>query len=452
MSQGPRGSIAYGTFLLIFYLCGILLPVLCHAEAPGGPEGHQAVMTLSQGLKLAAENSRLVKIALRGRDVSSADVSIAFSRYLPSINATMGQTFLAHQVIGILDGLTAPEADRNYRSYGVGVHEDLYDFGARSSRYKAASTALDMAKLNIDKVKNIVALDFIIAYFDLLETEKMELVGEREVERLVSHLSMAQNLYKEGVITRNDLLQAEVRLSDAQQRLLTTTNMREVNASRINNILSLPLKNPVKVADVAGEPRYEADIDKAWSIAEKQRIELKTIDSELKINNLERTARWSEYFPKFFAEGGYNYTENHYLVHDDNWTFMLGLNFNIFDGGSTKAEVAKIDYQREQLLEQRQKLVDDIKLDVEKSWLDMQNAAERIKVNRDAVKQGEENLKINKQRYREGVGTATDVLDAITLLTIAETNACRAEYELRRAQGAFMYATGMDLVSEYRRD
>ena len=34
----------------------------------------------------------------------------------------------------------------------------------------------------------------------------------------------------------------------------------------------------------AGEPRYEADIDKAWSIAEKQRIELKTIDSELKIN------------------------------------------------------------------------------------------------------------------------------------------------------------------------
>ena len=149
-----------------------------------------------------------------------------------------------------MDGLTAPEADRNYRSYGVGVHEDLYDFGARSSRYKAASTALDMAKLNIDKVKNIVALDFIIAYFDLLETEKMELVGEREVERLVSHLSMAQNLYKEGVITRNDLLQAEVRLSDAQQRLLTTTNMREVNASRINNILSLPLKNPVKVADV----------------------------------------------------------------------------------------------------------------------------------------------------------------------------------------------------------
>ncbi len=467
MSQGR--STAYGPFLLFFPLCAMLLPVLCGAETtfcgpepfcggealPGvealrGADEGAATMTLSQGLKLATENSRLIKIASRGRDVSSADVSIAFSRYLPSINAALGQTFLAYQPIGILGTFTAPEANRSSLSYGVDVRQDLYDFGARSSRYEAASTALDTATLNIDRVKNIVALDFIIAYFDLLETEKMELVGEREVERLISHLSMAQSLYKEGVTTRNDLLQAEVRLSDAQQRLLTTTNMRAVNASRINNILSLPLKNPVRVADVAGEPRYEADIDKAWGIAEKQRIELKTIDRELKINDLERTARRSEYFPKIFADGGYNYTENRYMVHEDNWTLMLGLNLNIFDGGSTKAEVVKIDYQREQILEQRQKLVEDIKLDVEKSWLDMKNAGERIKVTKDAVKQGEENLKINKERYREGVGTSTDVLDAITLLTTAESNAFRAGYELRRAHGAFMYAIGLDLASEYR--
>ncbi len=456
MSQA--GKIAYGAFLLLFCLCGMLLPALCRAEAPTGAEaprgaeGNPAIMTLSEGLKIATENSRLIKIASRGRDVSSADVSIALSRYLPSINASLGETFLSNPPVAVFDSFTVQEANRSALSYGVDVQQLLYDFGGRSSRYEAASAALDSATLNIGRVKNIVALDFIIAYFDLLETEKMELVGEREVERLISHLAMARSLYKEGVITRNDLLQAEVRLSDAQQRILTTTNLRAVNASRLNNILSLPLTNPVRAADSAGAPHTGVDLDKAWELAESQRIELKTLDRELKINELEKAAKRSEYFPKIFADGGYNYTENRYLLHDETWTLMLGLNFNIFNGGGTRAEMAKIDHQREQLLEQRQKLVDDIKLDVEKNWLDMKNAAERIKVTRDAVKQGEENLKINKARYRDGAGTATDVLDAITLLTIAETNACRAEYELRRAHGAFMYAIGIDLASEYRED
>ena len=442
-----RITIAYAFLLSLFFCC--LLPAASRGDDKAA-EKKPAVLTLSEGIRMAAENSRLIKIASRGRDVSSADVLVARSSYLPVVNASLSQTFLAYQPIAIFGPLSVPEADQNSLSYGFDVHQDLYDFGARLSRYEASLTALDAATLNIDLAKNIAALDFIIAYFDLLESEKMELVGEREVERLISHLSMAQSLYKEGVITRNDLLQAQVRLSDAQQRLLTTTNMKAINVSRLNNILSLPLKNAVLVADIAGGLHYESDLDRAWGVAEKKRIELKTIDRELRIKDLERAVRRSEFFPKIFADGGYNYTENHYLLHDGNWMLALGLNINIFSGGETKAEMAKIDYQREQLLEQRQKLVDDIKLDVEKSWLDIKNARERIEVTRDAVQQAGENLKINKSRYREGVGTATDVLDAITLLTTAETNYYRAEYQLRRAEGGFMFAMGLDLASQYK--
>jgi len=70
----------------------------------------------------------------------------------------------------------------------------------------------------------------------VLESEKMIAVAQKEVERLESHLNVARNLFNEGVITKNDLLQAGVRLSDARQRLLTFRNARAINASRINNI------------------------------------------------------------------------------------------------------------------------------------------------------------------------------------------------------------------------
>jgi len=70
-------------------------------------------------------------------------------------------------------------------------------------------------------MKNYVALQFVLTYYDLLEAEKMVTVAAGEKGRLDLHLANAKTLFQEGVITKNDLLQAEIKLSDAQQKLLT---------------------------------------------------------------------------------------------------------------------------------------------------------------------------------------------------------------------------------------
>ncbi|HAK88545.1 MAG TPA: hypothetical protein DHV16_11365 [Nitrospiraceae bacterium] len=411
------------------------------------------VLTLSDGLRVATENNRLVKISFRERDISYEDSLITRSRMLPGVNATINQTFLSNQPGARLGAQNLYTSERNYLSYGINAYQTLFSFGGDSSRYEASKSILDAKKLNIDLTKNIVALNFITAYFDLLETEKMLAVSKKEVESLESHRLVARNLFNEGVITKNDLLQAEVRLSDARQRMLTLKNIRATGASRINNILSRPLNTTVDVEEVHVNA-ISADklpaIESAWANAEKQRTELGIIDREIKATELEETVKKSDYFPKLFAQGGYNYTENRYQLQEDNWSVVMGVNLNLFSGGSTKAEVSKVRHRKEQLNEQRKKLVDDIRLDVEKNYLDIKNAGEKIKVTKDAVAQAEENLRINKVRYEEGIGTATDVLDAITLFTTAETNYYRAAYELRRAEAGFGYAIGTDLVSAYK--
>jgi outer membrane protein TolC len=66
------------------------------------------------------------------------------------------------------------------------------------------------------------------------------------------------------------------------------------------------------------------------------------------------------------------------------------------------------------------------------------------------VSQAQENLRINKARYDEGVGTATEVLDAVTLLTTAEANYIRSVYDYRKAEAATHYAAGEDLLQLYK--
>jgi len=427
-------------FLLIL---AVFFADYCYAEDTS------EMLTLSDGLRLATDNNRLIKITSASKDIASADTLTARSRLLPKIDASLNQTFLAHQPGARFDSQAAFLAEKSSLSYGIDIYQTIYDFGANLSRYEASRAALDVTKLDIVRVKNLVALNFISSYFDLLETEKMVVVAREETERFESHLKVAQSLYDEGVITKSDLLQAEVMLSNAKQRFVTMKNRRSFNSSNINNILARPISAPVQVVDVPTGTLEVVELEKAWDTAGRERSEIKIIDNQLRVLDFQETAAKSGYYPTLFAQGGYNYTENRYEFPSENWSLILGVNLNVFSGGSTKAEVSKVLYQKQQLLEQKKKLIDDIKLEVEKNYLDLKNALEKIQVTKDAVGQAEENLRINKIRYEEGVGTSTDVVDAITLLTTTETNYYRAVYELQRARAGLQYATGLDLVSIY---
>lgn len=82
--------------------------------------------------------------------------------------------------------------------------------------------------------------------------------------------------------------------------------------------------------------------------------------------------------------------------------------------------------------------------------LDLNNARDRIEVNKGAVEQASENLRINKVRYDAGEGIATEVLDAVILLTVAENNYIRAIFDFRRAEAGMYYAIGKDLREIYK--
>jgi len=296
-----------------------------------------------------------------------------------------------------------------------------------------------------------VAIGFALAYFDLLEAEKIVAVAGREVERVEAHLRDARNLYEEGVITKNDLLQAEVRLSDARQRLLSAGNQRAINVSRLNNIMVRPLNTGLDPVDPDGTAFPLTAVSREGEgEAVFLRPEVQIVDETLKALGLEELSKKAEYYPRIFARGSYDYTENRFQTHEGNWAMTIGLGVNLFSGGSTKAEIEKLGHLKMRLMEQRSKLLEDIRLEAETYLLSAGSAGERVSVTKDAVRQADENLRINRLRYEEGVGTATEVLDAVALMTVAETNYFRAVYDLRKAETAYLYSIGKDLLEVYK--
>jgi outer membrane protein TolC len=409
-------------------------------------------VTLAEGLKTVTAESHVVKVAQQDEAIAEADSLIARARLLPSVNASGSYTSLANQPATLYLGQAIPVSDRYYKSYGINIQQILFDFRGNLSRYEASRMLLEAQKLNTASIRNAIALEFTIGFYDFLESQRLVEVAVKEVESVEAHLKNAQNLYGAGVITKNDLLQAQVRLSDARQRLLSAKNTQSIRASRLNNLLLRPLYWQVHAIEQQQEISAPGslDLDKAWQTALAGRPEIQIVDRTLQSLDLESVSKKSEFLPKLFARGSYDYMENSYSVHDDNWSLILGIDINLFEGGSSLADFKKTKYRKSRLVEQRAKLADEIKIEVQRYILDLQDAYERIQVTRDAEGQAQENLRINKARYDEGVGTATEVLDAVTLLTTAEANYIRSVYDYRKAEGATHYAAGEDLLQVYK--
>jgi outer membrane protein TolC len=414
-------------------------------------ESNFTVITIDQGIQMVLKDSRLIKISLPDNEMAYQDSLIARSALLPQLNANMTKTFNRFQPAMKFGSSSVNTSDKEPLTYGFDVYQTLFDFGKSLSNYRASKELFKAQKAHTESVKRIATLEFIIAYFNLLEVDKMIIVSEKEVESLAAYLNDITHLYEQGAAVKNDLLPAKVRLADVKQRLIAARNDRMIAAAKLNNILALPLREKITVQDVKMQPPEFPEMEEAWNLAKAQRPEVVFYKNQMESSFLRERAKAVENFPTIFIDAGYAYSQNRYLTHENNASVELGAKMNLYDGGASRAELLKERSRREQLTVQRDKLIEDIKLEIEDSYFGLKNACEKIVVAFDALQQAEENVRVYRLKYKVGTATPTEVLDAITLQTKAQTNYYNDDYELKRGYAKLMYSMGIDLGLIYER-
>lgn len=406
-------------------------------------------LTLQEGLKVVVESGRDVKLARTDEDLARAAVSLARSPWLPQVDLYGRETWLRYQPEANTPFGPFPTSQDQFLTYGVKASQVLYDFGKTSSSISAAQHGLKARELETGRTINQAALDFITAYLDLLESDKLLQVAGEEVRLYEAHKKDTEARFRAGVITRNEVLQADVTLADSRQRLLTAENLRSLRESRINSLLLRPLNETVQPEELQASPAAGLTLDEAWASAEAMSFRLKEMDAAIAAKESNVQSARAEYLPTLYVTGGYEYNENRYMVHPDNWSAIAGVNINLFSGGASDSRAGIARSELRSLKLTREKMLDAIYLEVKSAYLDLQSSAQKMDVTKSSVAQAEENLRLERLRYQEGVGTATDVLDAVTLLTTAESNSWKALYGYKRAESALLNAAGKDLIGLY---
>ena len=436
-------------------LRGLLLSVLLSSVAfqPGDVFGQDAVvLSLEESITEALDNNWSLKATEEKIDQAVQVKNQARAEFLPKLSTSYGYTRQSEQAIirgtGIpgFDGTPLSSKD-NYQWKGT-VTQPLFTGFALISAYDLARLGIDQSEMELALKKLDLALQVKEAYFDILIADKAVEVAGKDVESRESNVNVARSFHKVGMIPINDLLKAEVELGNSQQNLVKARNAARLTRSAFNIVLSRPVNAPAEVEDILGFQPEEGDFQEYLEQALMSRPEMKIIDLNLMQTDQQIRLARSGIYPEIaltydYIKQGDDPDVSGSPFHDANrWEAMAVCTWTFWEWGKTHYAVREKESLKKELVQTKMALEDSIRLEVKRAMLDLETAEKNIPTTEKAVEQGEENLRVNNERYKAQVTTITEVLDAQTLLTQARVNYYNALYSHKLAKARLQRALG----------
>ena len=397
--------------------------------------------TLQQAWDIALEVDHGLKAVQETTAVAAQQLEAAKSAYLPGVSLDAGYTALDNAPVSRTNFGEFPVGEKTSLSYEAMATLPLYTSGRISNGIEAADATLQASRTQ--ELGKALDLKLTVAesFVGVLRAARGLEVANSHVASLKAHTQDVENMHEQGMVSRNDLLAAQVTLADAEQDAIRAQNVLDIAKSAYNRHLGRSLSQEVLLDDLQPES-FGGTLDELTQRALNQRYELLALQNQARSLRYQADAIRAEKSPQLALSGGYGFQENQYQVHEGQWSVNLGLQWKLFDGGVVGHKASASLRQAAAIQEQYDDLRTKVALQTRQYWLDVQETHKRIQVTEKAIAQAEENLKVNRDRYENGLSTNTEVLDAETLRTRSQNNHANAIYDavlatlrLKRAVG-----------------
>lgn len=320
------------------------------------------------------------------------------------------------------------------------VELPLYTGGGVSNQIAAARSHVDVARRQLDRYQLDLKMSVAEDYVAVLRAEQEVLLAESHLRSLARHMEDIEMFYRQERAPLNDLLSAQVACSNARYRVAEASSELDSARASYNRHLDRPLTAPVSLSNLCVSGR-EYDVEQLTQTALANRAELAELDARIAAHRHQAEVARAENRAQVSVEGAYTFRENRYQSPEGITSAGIGAAWNLFDGGRAESQAEKELQQAQALAHRKADLQGRIRLDVRRSWLALQETRQRLKATHRAIDRSEENLRVTRQRYNNGMATNTEVLAAETLRVQTYHNHNTAVFDGVLAELALRHAT-----------
>ncbi len=375
-------------------------------------------ITLGSGLKGLISGSSQSTSTTTTTTVSPAKTSAGF----PNINqATLAQASLSEPVFS-----------------GFRIK-----YGIESDKY-----LLKAAELNSTHVQSEVAINTLAAFYNIYKLQANKRLLQQDLEEQNRRVHDFSNLERNGLLTRNDLLKAEVQQSNIKLSVLDVSNTLDISLYNFRVMLGLTDSASISIDTTQIFSAHSIKSrDEYLSNALSNRRDLQAYAQQNESFNSNVKVAKSGYYPSVALSGGFiDAWIPNFITAQNVLSASLGVRYNLTGIFTTKHQVQEAKAVLLQGHASYDQLSDNIRMAVNQDYLNYNESLQKIEVTTSTIGQASENYRITKNKYTNSLSTLTDLLDADVALLQTKINDAAAKADAEVAWFRLLESSGEQII------
>lgn len=424
-------------------------------------------LTLTDAVQVALANNPDIEIAKHRIEQAQAGLREAESVFLPWLSADTTFEFgdapapffmsrIESRKLNMRSNFNYPGTFTSFES-GLTMQYNLFRWGRDVLQVKIAKEGIGASESGRKVVINELISGVIQTFYSYLETIEHINTAQKSVETVRRELEETRVREKHGAALRSDVLALEVRLAEANERLIRAQNAQKLALASLKKLLGVNESREIRLKDTGEIPlAVPDDFPVALAEALAHRPELVAVRRKLTIARMQKKQTETTFLPELDFTGRMYFDDPDmgYQSHRLNWLLGFTIRWSLFQGGRRLAQLSKAKAYIAEMKAEDRKTVLQIELDVRRAYLNLRAARERVRVAQASVAHAEENLALVKHQFDRGAATVTKYLDAEFALTAARSRLTSAQFDVKRSATEAARAMGWcaDILNRQERN
>jgi len=449
-----------GTLVKLKWISLVIVAVLLSPNLSAQTQG----FTLEQSVRYALENQKNIRVAEFDMYMAKQQADGILATGWPQVSAKFDftdnislPTFILPAGFDPMNPEQPVEAQfgtRYQMNAGISINQLLFD-ATFFIGIKGARVYEDVARIDVERVKEDVVLEVSKAYYSALIAQEQLKILDANLKRLKKLYDDTRILNENGFAEKIDVERLKINYTNLQLERDKAGRLASLSKDLLKFQMGMPvtadinLTEKIEVLENETAPKLETALDL------HNRLEYRVLQRNVDLQELNVRRLKATNYPSIY--GGFGYTLNTQRdrfgdLFTQKW-FDIGywgltVNVPIFDGFGRRAEMRRVSYQVDQLKTHMEILDASMNLQLKSSYTQLLNAHTSLETYRKNKELAKKVFNVAQIKYKEGVGSSLEVNEAESALSESETNYLNSVFEYLLNKVEYQKAKG-ELLNQY---